>query len=237
MKWTSLLLLALGLTPWGCGSTPSDPAADVELRSDAGADADVDANPSESCAPIAKTSKCKTGKDSAIVRGVARFDPDARTPGTDVPTLQLFLRHSFVLAEEETTIGGRLHAYKRIKLTDEQIESGTVPFEIDLCNQGVAMWSEENRAFNLVAILDENREHDANTAAEQYPFQTPKKGELVKMISGFEISCHASSPCLDVPLDCTDGTDCTTIVPITQAECRTPACESDSSFCEGGTNH
>jgi hypothetical protein len=37
---------------------------------------------------------------------------------------------------------------------------------------------------------------------------------------------------LDVPLDCTAGTECTTITPITSLECKTPACDSADAFCK-----
>lgn len=98
------------------------------------------------------------------------------------------------------------------------------------------MWSEENGPFNLVVILDENGAHDLDTATDATAFQTPQDGELVTKVSGIDISCHTDSPCIDAPLDCKDGTACTTITPIDHVDCRTPACQSESSFCKGGSH-
>lgn len=195
--------------------------------------------PAKECAAVTTKSKCRTGGDSSIVRGVARFDRTLLS-GSGKPTLTLFLRHSFVLEKAEDKVGGRLHAAKRIALRESQLESGVVPFEIDMCLFGVEMWSEENGDFNLVAILDETGAHDidkAKNASEALKIQTPADGELVKMVSGIRLSCHGESPCLDVPLDCADGTKCTTITPIDKLDCETPSCGSDDSFCSGDASH
>ncbi len=229
------LLAACSSSENNSGGEP--PSAAPAAVAEAGVVSEGGVPPARSCRAEATKSKCKADAQGAIVRGVARFDPTARAAGSGKPALSLFLRHSFVYRDVEKSIGGRLHAFKRIPLTSEHLASGAVDFTIDLCEFGVAMWSEENGAFNLVAILDENDAHDAEKATAEYPFQTPIKGEMAKMVSGIEISCHADSPCVDVPLDCTDGTACTTIAPITKVECRTPACGSDDAFCTGGMNH
>ncbi|AKU95441.1 hypothetical protein AKJ09_02105 [Labilithrix luteola] len=165
------------------------------------------------------------------MRGTARFDPKARVTGSAMPALAIFLRHSFVYVEGENRLGGRLHALKRVVLEREQLRTGVVPFEIDMCELDVAAWSEENGTFNLVVILDENDAHDVVTARDGYAYQMPKVGELAKLISGIEISCHGTSPCIDVPLDCNDGIGCTNITPIEHVTCRLPSCASDISFC------
>lgn len=185
------------------------------------------------CGAVTTPSKCKDGNEAAIVRGVARFDPKARVMGSAMPALAIFLRHSFVYETGENRLGGRLHALKRVVLEREQLRTGVVPFEIDMCELDVAAWTEENGTFNLVVILDENEAHDIVSARDAYAFQTPKTGELAKLISGIEISCHGVSPCIDVPLDCNDGIGCTSITPIEHVRCQLPSCASDTSFCAG----
>lgn len=183
------------------------------------------------CAPVSRTTKCATGGDAAILRAVVRFDPTRVVVGDAKPALSVFLRHSWVLSPEEQLIGGRLHAYKRLSLTESVLASGVREFELDLCDNEIAMWSEENGPFNLVVMLDVDGSNNLQTATEQYAFQTADVGELTKMVSDFSISCHSESTCLDVVLDCTGGTDCTTITPIDQWVCVTPACDSDDAFC------
>jgi CheY-like chemotaxis protein len=41
---------------------------------------------------------------------------------------------------------------------------GEVPFALDMCSTGTAMWSEENGAFKLVFILDEDGNNDLDEA-------------------------------------------------------------------------
>jgi hypothetical protein len=148
-------LLTVALThPLGCSSSP---ATGESSGADAGTTRtpEVDAGtPGPTCEPIQKRTRCKGGAEGAIVRATVHFDPMARKPGKGAPALVVFLRHSFTLMPIEATIGGRLHAYKRIKLTADQLASGDVSLELDLCQGGTAMWSEENGLFNLVAILD-----------------------------------------------------------------------------------
>lgn len=219
-------------------SAPSEPSTQLPTETgegDAGATADAGATPS-ACAPVRTKTSCKRGGEGAILRGVVTFDP-AAIGTAPAPALALFLRHAFVLKPEESAIGGRLHGYDRITLSAAHKQSGRIPFEMDLCSNGIAMWSEENGGFNVVAILDVDGSHDISRAASEYPWQTPKAGELAKILSGVEISCRGVSPCVELALDCRDGTACTTITPLESTECRLPACGSDSSFCRGEKTH
>jgi hypothetical protein len=228
----ALLPVAFTLFATACTvAATGAPAAAPALDAGAGTDASIVEAPTV-CEPIAKASRCKGGEEGALVRGIARFDVSKRAPGTAAPTLTLFLRHAFVVAKTEARIGGRLHGFLRVKLTPEQLESGEVPFTIDMCGLGTAMWSEENGMFNLVAILDENNLHDLENSADPNKAQIPQEGELMKMTE-VEVSCHKPSPCVGVRLDCVDGQACTTITPITSLMCSPNACTSDSSFCKG----
>lgn len=183
------------------------------------------------CAPVTLKTRCKSGGDAAIVRGVARFSASGLDAGSTKPSLAVFLRHSLVLTSFEARIGGRLHATRVIPLTEQQIRDGVAPFEIDLCTHDVAMWSEENGPFNVVVMLDEQGTHDMNTATQEYPFQTPQEGEWVKMVQNINVSCYQPSVCLDVTLDCNRGTECTTFKPLEQVTCAVPACDSDHGVC------
>ena len=58
----------------------------------------------------------------------------------------------------------------------------------------------------------------------------PDKGELVKLVK-VNVSCHAPPACVDVTLDCQDGTACTTIDPMKSCTKQGPGCKSDDSFC------
>lgn len=207
----------------------ADPTEEPTAPDAAPAEAQApDAGPPSACAPPPKASDCKN--ESAWVRGVAKFDPK-RYEGKKAPTLRVILRHSFVVFPEEATIGGRLHAFTSVPVTD--VSKGEVPFALDLCAFGTAMWSEENGTFHVILILDENDNNDLSkqrSNAESVPLGTPDKGELVKMVD-VDVSCHAASPCLEVTLDCADGDACTTITPMKSCKKKTPGCTSDSVFC------
>ena len=170
------------------------------------------------------------GVESSWVRGVAHFDPAHFAPGA-APVLRVALRHPFALIAGEEAIGGRLHANVNVPVDD--VAAGQVAFAIDMCMYGAAMWSEENGTFHLVAILDENGNNDLNKATSNQDAitkATADAGELVTM-ADVDVSCHAASPCLDVTLDCADGTGCTTIVPLTSCAKKTPGCASDAELC------
>jgi hypothetical protein len=231
--FASLLLPIAVSRTLGCSSSPPNvDATDGGTGVSATIEADT-GTPGPTCEPVQKESRCKNG--GAIVRATVHFDPSARKPGKGAPALVVFLRHAFALVPIESTVGGRLHVYKRIKLSADQLASGNVSIEVDLCQGGTAMWSEENGPFNLVSILDENGAHDPQTATDEYAFQTPQQGELAKISSDIDVSCNKESPCVDVNLDCADGASCTTFKPITHVECKMPACASADSFCKSGT--
>jgi len=208
-------LAALSLA--ACSSAPaavSAPAAD--------AGADVAASMVQ-CAPPAP-SKCTPANEGSVVRGVVTFDPSHYAAGAKV-SLSIALNHQFVLFKNEKLSGGHPHAFGYLK--DVDVSKGAIPFSIDLCDLGVAMWSEENCGFNLVAILDETGDNDPNGSASR----TPAKGELAGMIP-LDISCHAPSPCVEIKAQCADGYSCVTYEPPTTCACKTNGCPSDDQICQ-----
>ena len=111
--------------------------------------------------------------------------------------------------------------------------SGAVPFALDMCATGSSMWSEENGAFHLVLMLDENGANDLDNATsneDAIVIATPAKGELTKMVN-VDISCAGSSACLDVKVDCA-GPSCLTFQPVKSCAKQLPGCKSDSAFCK-----
>ena len=233
----SSALVAGMLAVTGCSgaSTPGTPAPAVEPTADAGSGGEVDAapTPAEDAAPADKcgAAPAKSGcsLESSWVRGIAHFDPAHFKAGAK-PILRVVLRHGFVLVNGEEKIGGRLHAWASIPITDPS--KGEIPFAIDMCDLGTAMWSEENGAFHLVLIVDEDGNNDidkANSNEEAILAGTASVTELTKMVD-VDVSCHGTSACLDVNVDCT-GTACTTITPLESCKKKTPRCESDSTFC------
>jgi len=211
---------ALAVTSFACSSAPtaaSTPAAD------AGSDALADAAANVQCAAAAP-SKCTVPNQGSVVRGVVTFDPSHFAAGAKV-SLSIALNHQFILFKNEKLSGGHPHAFAYLK--DVDVSNGAVPFSIDLCELGVAMWSEENCGFNLVAILDETGDNDPNGAGSR----TPAKGELAGMIP-LDISCHASSPCVEIKAACADGYSCVTYEPPATCACKTNGCPSDDQICQ-----
>jgi len=216
-----------------CSSSAASPAAEADAASaqpgdDAATTELPDAAPPDHCAAVTLKSGCDNA--GSWVRGIAHFDP-ARVPAGTLPILRVALRHSFVLASGEETIGGRLHAFLSVPVGD--VSTGQVPFVIDMCD-GAAMWSEENGAFHVVLILDNNHNNDvdrARTLDEALAASTPDVGELTKVVD-VDVSCNAPSPCLDVTLDCADGKACTTFQPITACTKKAPGCKSISAYCK-----
>ena len=180
------------------------------------------------CGAATITSSCG---DSALVRGVAHFNP-ARVPDGGVPVLRLALRHSFVLLGGEEEIGGRLHAYLNVPVTD--VASGSVPFTLDMCLFGTAMWSEENGAFHLIGILDLNGNNDLDQAQSNQDAITMGHADYYEPAGMIDlvISCHQPSPCVSLPLDCIDGTNCTLVTPLNSCTKTTPSCMSGDAFCQ-----
>jgi hypothetical protein len=201
-----------------------DAASPPDPTDDAGAAADA---ATSACAAPPSASTCG---DSAWVRGIAHFDPSHFAPGA-APILRVVLRHEFIEVAGEEKIGGRLHMYTSIPVTD--IASGKQEFAIDMCGLGTAMWSEENSTFHLVLIFDENGDNnldDATSNEDAITIGTPTTGELTSM-TDVDISCNAPSACLDITSTCTTGASCLTFEPIKSCTKKTPACKSDSVFC------
>ncbi len=228
-KLLSAVPLAMFLLS-GCssqGTTSTDTAAETPADVDAGAAggaASADAAPT-CVAP--KKSGC--GLDGSWVTGVAHFDP-AKVKNKSSAKLRVALRHGFSLIAGEEKIGGRLHAYGSFKI---DVAKGEVPFSVDMCDLGTAMWSEENGPFHLVLFIDENGNNDLDTATtneDAIVIGTPDITELQKRID-VTVSCHAGAQCLDVNVDCTGGT-CLKITPITDCKKKTPGCKSADAFCK-----
>lgn len=230
---TAVFALASVLS--ACSSSGGEPATPGAEHPAAAADpADPGASRAEpeepapdACGPAPSKSACKN--EASWVRGIAHFDPSRLTPGKK-PVLRVVLRHSFALLKGEEAIGGRLHGWASFPVDDPS--TGELPFAIDMCGLGTAMWSEENGAFHLVLILDEDGDNDLDDATSNesaIAIGTPGANEQAKVVD-VDVSCHAGSACLDVTLDCT-GPSCTTITPIESCKKTTPGCKSDSVFC------
>ncbi len=238
---SSLSLAALAL---GCssGSTASPAAASTTTDAapsdpNAAGDGTNDPNAGDGAAPLEcapslarKKSKCKN--EMSWVRGVAHFDPSHLKAVTDKTQLRVVLRHGFTLADHEEDVGGRLHAYASMPITQDNAAKGEVEFAIDMCGLGASMWSEDNGAFHLILILDEDGNNDigtANTNAEALVAGTPGPNELVKMVD-VDISCKTGADCLDVKLDCT-GASCTKISPIKSCKAKPGCTSTGGAFC------
>jgi hypothetical protein len=215
-----------GASPAPAPQADAGPASTGPTANDAG---EAGALPTPTCGAPPAASHCKN--EGSWVRGVVYFDPSHFAQGA-TPMLRLSLRHGFVLVKGEEKIGGRLHAYKSIRVKD--VSAGQVEFALDMCDLGTAMWSEENGSFHLVASLDENGNNDLDDATsneDAVTRGTPDPGELTKMID-VDVSCNAPSPCVALQLDCVDGAACTTITPLKTCAKKTPGCASDDAWCK-----
>ena len=236
---SAALFVALALAAGGCSSSSPSAGTAAAASPDGAAGPVVDPNAAPdgadagpggggaNCAPAPSKSMCG---DNAWVRGTAHFDPALLKAGSK-PILRVALRHGFALVKGEETIGGRLHGYVSVPLKDPS--TGSVPFAIDMCDLGTSMWSEENGAFHLVLIIDENGDNDLDKATsntDAIVIGTPTPGEYAKMVD-VDVSCKASAPaCLDVKVDCT-GASCLAFQPMKSCKKKLPGCASDSSFC------
>jgi len=225
----ALLAAACSSTsPTGSSADPVAPAGDDESTPPApppATPAPPAAQPPDACGTVPK-SQCMPANQGSIVRGIVKFDP-MYYAGKSKPVLRVFLFHQWTLIQGEEKTGGHPHAFA--SFPDVDMGKGEVSFDIDLCELGTAMWSEENCGFNIVVLLDENGSNDPYTKG-QTAF-IPEKGELVKMVP-VDISCHAPSQCLQVTADCADGDTCTTYTPITSCKCAANACPSDDKYCK-----
>ena len=112
-------------------------------------------------------------------------------PEAPKPKLRVFLHHQVISRADENKTGGHPHAWKSFDL---DMEKGEARFTLDLCEFGVAMYSEENCGFNLVVMIDDAGLNDPDKKGATA--LVPRAGKLVKM-TPLEVSCHASSPCFE----------------------------------------
>ncbi len=224
----ALLASVAILVACGSASEPAGPTAPAPVTTATAPNESPDAAPpAANCAPPPSKSTCG---ESAWVRGTAHFDASRLQAGSK-PVLRVVLRHGFALVKGEETIGGRLHEWASFPVTDPT--RGEIAFAIDMCASGTSMWSEENGAFHLVLILDENGDNnldDATSNETAIVIGTPSKGEYVKMMD-VDVSCKATAPaCVEATLDCT-GESCLAIQPVKSCSKKLPGCNSDSAFC------
>lgn len=135
------------------------------------------------CDPPVTQSAC--GNPNSIVRGTATLPDGAPSSGT----LLVALTHQYL---GDGASGGIYHISTTIPAVD--FSAGPVPFELDMCAGG-EMWSEENCEFQISVALDANDNGviDAgDPTGKQFVF----------------VSCTGDNPCLELSLDCTDGTSC-----------------------------
>jgi hypothetical protein len=179
-----------------------------------------------SCA-TAPASKCSPAAPGSVVRGALTFDASHFSAGQNV-NLAIFLFHQWTVDSSEAVTGGHPHAYKYVKNVD--VSTGQLTFDIDLCELGPAMYSEENCGFNLVVMLDDTQKNNPDVYGPNAFL--PRQGELVKLTQ-LNVSCMGDSQCLTISADCTAGQACTTYTPITMSSCvcSTQHCPSTSVVC------
>jgi hypothetical protein len=157
------------------------------------------------------------GNPASVVRGSIRLLPGV-APAATAGQLVIALTH---YREGDGAKGGVPHASVTIPGVD--LAKGPVPFQLDMCTDS-AMWSEDNCEYNLVAILDTNTNNDLLHLG-------PDPGEAATRIGGILLSCRGTSPCLDVVLDCTAGSSCTSFVDPSVCRCAMNGCMSDYAEC------
>jgi hypothetical protein len=138
---------------------------------------------SGACDPPMTRSIC--GNENSIVRGTATVGDGAPTSGA----LMIALTHQYL---GDGAAGGIYHA--AISVPDVDFTAGPVPFELDMCLGG-EMWSEENCEFQIAVTLDVNGNGVVDAGeptGKQFVF----------------VSCMGDNPCLELALDCVDGSSC-----------------------------
>lgn len=205
---------------------PAQPAQPAQPDDDGSGSEDPSPTP-DACGAVKVKSKCKPANEGSIVRGVVKFDASKlkTVSSTDVK-LRIFLHHQMTTRDGEDRLGGHPHAFKSYPV---DLSKGEARFSLDLCEFGVAMWSEENCGFHVVAMIDGDGGNDPNNGPTAL---VPRKGTFVKMVP-IDISCHAPSPCLEITADCVDGEACTTYSPPAACSCAPNSCPSDDSLCKG----
>jgi hypothetical protein len=174
--------------------------------------------------PVAAASQCQTpgtAHAGSVVRGVAQlaagFTPAAGTKGD----LVMFLTHVY---EGGGAQGGVFHAEDHVSNVD--LSTGPVPFQIDMCHNDIAMYSEDDCAFNLIVMLDTNGN---NSGTENY---VPDVGEAANR-QVISVSCFGDSQCLSVTLGCSDGLSCVAFTdPTDSCLCAAQTCNSDLRLCQ-----
>jgi hypothetical protein len=139
------------------------------------------------------------------------FTPAAGTKGD----LVMFLTHVY---EGSGAQGGVFHAEDHVSNVD--LSNGPVPFQIDMCHNDIAMYSEDDCAFNLIVMLDTNGNNSGTSN------MVPDVGEAASR-QVINVSCFGDSQCLGtVTLGCSDGLSC---VAFTDP---TASCNSDLRLCQ-----
>lgn len=178
----------------------------------------------DECAPPTE-SACTDAEGNPIpggmIRGIAKLGAGMNVPAGTTGDLIIGLMHGR-LGEEE--VGGHPHWYEKIAGVD--LSAGEVPFEIDMCGGGTAMWSEDNCEYNLVVMLDTND----NAGVRGNRLLVQPDADEVGWHELFNLSCRGESPCMDVTFDCL-GPDCVTFEPLGQCQCAAETCDSDDVSC------
>jgi hypothetical protein len=162
------------------------------------------------CAPPVTTSACDN--PSSIIRGIATL---AVADGPTTGNLLVLLNHEYLGGG---ATGGVPHTgvfYSGIDLA-----AGPMPFEIDMCSNG-EMWSEENCEFVVHVALDLDADNEIDP------------GEPTGSATSLFLSCTGDSMCLDVTLDCVDGTSCVAFTdpPVCSCAGNGASCDSPIVAC------
>jgi hypothetical protein len=179
--------------------------------------------------PVAAASQCQTAglaHPGSVVRGVAQLAPGFNPPAGTRGDLVMYLTHEY---EGQGAVGGIFHAVDRIPNVD--LSAGPVPFQIDMCHNDIAMYSEDDCAFNLILILDTNG-NNFDPDPSHLQNQIPDIGEAVsrQLVS---VSCQGPSQCLSATLGCADGQSCVAFADPTDAcVCAPQTCNSDYRLCQ-----
>ena len=153
--------------------------------------------------------------EASMLRGTVRLAPGLAAKNTS-GDLFIALAHESYAGNQ----GGGYHIH--MTESDVDLAQGPAPFELDMC-VGAAMWSEDNGTYGLVVVLDGN----GNNGPHLF---LPDEGEPSTRVAGMTVSCTGESPCMDVVLDCVDGSTCVTFAdePCTSGD---ETCNSDFALC------
>jgi len=180
--------------------------------------------------PAPAPSQCQTpgtAHPGSVVRGVAQlapgFHPSAGTKGD----LVMYLTHEY---EGNGAYGGVFHAVDLVPNVD--LSAGPVPFQIDMCHNDIAMYSEDDCAFNLIVILDTNGNNYDPDPNNFNPNVIPDVGEAASR-QVVSVSCQGESQCLSTVLGCADGQSCIAFTdPTAACTCAPSTCNSDLVLCQ-----